>query len=140
MEFFCPPRVAPLLHEQGFVATKSFDLRTGWDCSKEAGRKSALMDIAEHCPKVVLLRPPCTMFSPLQTTNWGRMDHVKCEEKVRKGLVFLDFSIWAMLFQHKHKRGFIFEHPDKASSWTRGNLQRLAAMDGVYCAEFDQCM
>eukprot|EP00974_Lingulodinium_polyedra_P077019 7456591-Lingulodinium_polyedra.AAC.1 len=74
-EVYSPERVNMIAKKFGLAPGTSFDLSTGWDFNKEAGRNSAWKRIREEEPELIIGSPPCTMFSTLQNLN--RAMHAK---------------------------------------------------------------
>lgn len=63
------------------------------------------------------------------------MDPEERLQKLRDGLVLLDFAVWCAMLQVQGGRKYVFEHPFKAKSWKR---QNLVALQG-HVSLFDQC-
>ncbi len=83
MEFFSPPRLTSMgrVH-YGLVGSVAVDLMTGFDLSTAEGRDAAHQLWLLHNPRVLLLCPPCTMYSPLNRFfNLGKM---QAEERARR--------------------------------------------------------
>ena len=93
--------------------------------------------IRQNKPKIVVLSPPCTAFSKLQSYNkWSQ----KREREFWIGAQLLKFAAAIAKEQHQDGRYFIFEHPASASSWNRKEMQALAKLEGVEEVICDQCM
>ena len=140
MEFFSPPRVAPLCRDLGLRAPRSLDLATGGDLVVPAQQLEALKDMAKKQTEVALVCPPCTMFSTLMYTNWAKMEPMERQWKLEHACKLLDFAAWIMKYQLMKSRYFIFEHPYRATSWERDNIAEIMQMEKVAWVEFDQCM
>ena len=51
----------------------------------------------------------------------------------------MNFAVELCEVQHQAGRGFVFEHPKFASSWTAADLSALMGREGVYEAVLDMC-
>ena len=140
-EVFSPPRIVPILRGRGYGyrATHSWDITHGCDLTVLRNQINVCKTIEQKKIAVLLFCPPCTMFSQIQKSNWNRMDPMVRVERLIDAVGQLDFSVWLMNLQLDRHRYFVFEHPVNASSWTRCNVKKLAARDGVYVVDFDQC-
>ena len=47
-------------------------METGWNFNKMDHRISLVMVVKARKPLVLILSPPCTMFSTLQNLNWHK--------------------------------------------------------------------
>lgn len=139
MEVYSPPRTTPKAAKYGFASGGALDLSTGWDLSKKSHQKAALRLVREQQPVLVILSPPCTVFSRLRgLSNFKRPQHVVQEEEAA-GLAHLRFAVLLAKIQHRAGRGFLFEHPRYATSWTTEDLQELQNLDGVFTVPVDLC-
>ena len=69
-EVFSPPRVTKRAQHHGHATMMAFDItHNGWDCMEPTMRKQLREIIAKVQPKVLVLSPPCTMFSALTRTK-----------------------------------------------------------------------
>ena len=93
MEFFSPPRVAVELRRYGLRAQYSFDIQTGYDFTTFEDRARAMRLVGTHCPFFTMLSPPCTMYSPLQNLNLGKMDPQVKKKRFEEAHCLLDFSM-----------------------------------------------
>ena len=140
MELFSVPRLVPVCQARGMLAEVSLDLETGWDCNLASNRALALSAIDSRKPRVVMLSPPCTMFSPLQKMwNEGRMDPIVWEQRLEEAEGFMGFSKDVAVKQSTAGRGFILEHPAPASSWELPCVQEMMALPNAQVARFAQC-
>lgn len=73
MELLSPPRVVPAVVRLGGRGNISADILTGFNLTDPSVQKNILYEIACRRPRVVVLSPPCTLFSALMRTNWSRM-------------------------------------------------------------------
>ena len=68
-EIFSRPRVTTEAKKFGLAAGEAIDLATGWDLMKTRDRKRCMQWLRQNRPQVVILSPPCTAFSGLQSLN-----------------------------------------------------------------------
>ena len=157
-EIFCPPRVGPVVRRLGGRSTRSVDLKTFWNLADPEIQQQLLTDVISLRPYCLLLSPPCTCFSTLMFSNWGRMDVTKREANLQEAIAFLDLAIWLCELQETLKAYYILEHLATALSWKRRNalvsacsrgfagllfivqpsLAQVASLRGSR-ARFDQC-
>ena len=139
-EVFSPPRVVPFAKMMQLNASVSVDLLTGTDLRTLAGRVALERALAARRPLVVVLSPPCTMFSRLTwTLNHGRTEPDKWDKKMREAEGLLATAMTVAARQVMHGRYFVFEHPATAKSWSTDVVREVAAKRGVSLATFDQC-
>ena len=143
MELYSPPRVlkmaaaGPVTSNFGLF---SFDIVNGWDFDDIHLRKLTLDCIQRILFFFVFLSPPCTMFSELQRLfNRKKADPVKWERRMKQALVYIFHSMQAAKIQISRNRFFMFEHPQKASSWRLPMVEEVASMPGVQIISFDMC-
>lgn len=138
MEVYSPPRLVPLAAKAGLRASVSLDLLTGWDFVSMDAKVAAVQEIKARRPKVLMLSPPCTMFSGLMNLNWSKLERGKREQCLHQGTNHLEFSMLLADIQDSAGRGWCFEHPAGARSWKNNAVKRMA--EGSLEACFDQCM
>ena len=138
-EVFSPPRVVPfanLYNLNGF----SMDLLTGTDLQTLAGRMELDRALTRKRPLMVILSPPCTMYSSLNwSLNHSRLPSHTWNERLRKADALLRTAMRVAAQQVSQGRYFVFEHPACAKSWSTDMVQTVFAMPGVRRATFDQC-
>ena len=139
IELFSPPRLAPIFKQHGKTKTMSIDVMSGWDLSKPCIRSFVLGQVDKRCPKGMMLSPPCTSFSCLQTLNLGKMDEQLWQAKCAEGRMLLHFSLKIAEKQHAAGRMFVLEHPQRATSWQDKEMKKMMSKPGVMMATFDQC-
>ena len=94
MEVFSPPRVAVSCRKKGLRAFYSIDELTGYDLLSFEGRAEVLQLVKSTKPLYIMLSPPCTMYSALQTMwNLKKWDELTKKEKFAKADCMLDFSM-----------------------------------------------
>mgnify|MGYP000352447001 CR=1 FL=1 len=52
-----------------------------------------MQEIKARRPKVLMLSPPCTMFSGLMNLNWSKLERGKREQCLHQGTNHLEFSM-----------------------------------------------
>ena len=139
VEVYSPERVTGKAEKYGFRAGGALDLTTGWDFTKETHRQSALRMIRALQPVLVILSPPCTVFSTLRfLSNFKRDQHqVRAEEE--EAVQHLKFAVAIARIQLRAGRGFLFEHPRSATSWAHEELDQLRNEPGVFSVPVDLC-
>ena len=139
MEVFTLPRIVPIARQAGLTSIRSMDKLNGWNLLSEEVVGNALLEIFRRRPHVVMLSPPCTMFSKMQDTNWKRIEPVKLEKQCTEAAWLLDVAIWIAKYQHENGRKFILEHPAGAKGWQREEMKDLMSLAGVTQVVMDQC-
>lgn len=142
-ELFSRPRLVPLCPVFHLIGGASFDFKddSELDLGTVNGRTSVWEHIRLYQPKVIILSPPCTLFSQLMKM-WGRksMGEETYEKRLREARRLLQFATEIAAFQIANNRFFIFEHPDGASSWAEDCLIAIAEEPQVFVSRFDQCV
>ena len=111
------------------------DLTNGWDFRLETSRTKAWNYIKKFKPRLIIGSPMCTMFSSLQNfTPWGE----KKKQRWIEAEAHMNFMI--EIYEVRHHRFFLHEHPSRATSWTLEKMQTLLARKGVLTTTADQCM
>eukprot|EP00971_Amphidinium_carterae_P242037 4805384-Amphidinium_carterae.1 len=142
MEVFSPERVNPYCRALGLLATTSIDMlsRGGEiDLSTPTGRAFALQKQRQLKPMLLVLSPPCTMFSALNRINKARVPDEVWQQRLRAGKELLQFAVFMAREQAVTERFFILEHPAGASSWKLDEVQSLKQDTGAEMIVFDQC-
>ena len=141
-EAFSRPRTAARARKRGLKGGWSLDLMfedpcTGrrWDLSDPADQKRCLSLLRRTRPKLLVVSPPCTLFSALQALSGG----VKDKAAYAKAVCMLEFAAKLCEEQYRAGRLFVFEHPASATSWRLPCLMRLASLRNMYAATFHMC-
>ena len=138
-EVFSPPRVAALAGEKGLAQGTSFDLATGWDLSQPNQRQKMWQQLRLEQPELVVICPPCKMFSLLQELNYMNMPFHDAMMLIQLGLDDLETAALVAEWQARRGKYYVFEHPDKARSWEEACLKRLQERPGAYRTRCDMC-
>ena len=139
MEFVSPPRLCPLFRQGGHKADLSIDILTGYDLLCPRARQQVQNEVCRRRPRVIMLSPPCTVFSQMQHSNRGRCDPDRWASKEHDGFLLFDFAMELARMQVTANRFFCMEHPHGASSWKRESCLQVQGLPGVRLAVFDQC-
>ena len=138
-EVYSPPRVTLRATKHGLKPGGALDLSTGWDLSKPDVQKKALDLIALTKPALVILSPPCTTFSALRNLSNFKRNQDTVHKEEQEGRLHVEFSVRVALLQIANGRGFMFEHPLAAKSWTTTSLKDLRNTEGVFEIKLDMC-
>ena len=120
----------------GFATTLSGQLTSG-----AYFHQTRVVDSWETCSKLTPA-PPALVRLWAEPSNWTRQPRhcaasqpkvVAAEEE--EGLRHLRFSILIAKLQPRNGRGFLFEHPKRATSWKCPELQQLRDEPGVYAVD-----
>jgi hypothetical protein len=140
LEVFSPPRVVLLAIPRGLRGNLSVDLETGWDLTNPAVQFAVIQELRYRQPVLVVLSPPCTMHSPLQRVfNLHKMSSEVLEKRWAEAHTLLDFAMDVAKAQARGDRYYVFEHPDRASSWERSSVVMAQQETRASVARFDQC-
>lgn len=140
MEVHSRPRIVPVAVARGMIGELSVDLVTGYDMNLPHVVSTVVAETRYRRPKVLVVSPPCTMFSALQVMwNLKKMSPEVRATRMNEALHHLNSSMELCRIQHEQKRGFIFEHPDRATSWAQPSVEAVASLPDVKIVKFDQC-
>ena len=141
MEVFSNPRIAPYCNELGLLTGPSVDLGTGWDLLLESAQHRLLHMITLLRPLVIMLSPPCTVFSQVQASMESRRkDLAKWARRYEEGKKLWDFAVQLFQVQIRAGRIAVLEHPWLATSWKLDVSQALMGDTAVQSQVFDQCL
>lgn len=138
-EVFSPPRITKEAERQRLVTGGAYDLKTGFDLSKEQDRGRMWQELEEDEPELVVGSPPCTAFSLLQELNYRAMDFEKAKAKVMDGLEHLDTTVEVCEWQDDNGRLFLFEHPKTSRAFQEERMVKLMQRPGVWVCHVDMC-
>ena len=144
-EIFSPPRVIPAFTAMMpptlplVIKGLSLDLMTGWNAEGMGDRQALLQWVGEQCPEVIIASPPCTMFSTMQNLN-KKVQKDLWDSRYEKGLRMLQLAMQVCQAQVNHGKGFVYEHPARASSWKVACVRDVEQSSStVQKVVFDQC-
>ena len=136
-EVFCPARVGPIMRERGFRSSRSLDIKSGWVLDQDNICRQVFVDLMSLRPFFVLLCPPCTMFSTMMFSNWGKMSGDQKYADLKLAVNHLDFAMLVAKFQRDTGSYYVFEHPEGAQSWKRhtvgGSIRRFRKLHVTHC-------
>ena len=138
-EVFSPPRICARAEQKGLVGGFSHDLTTGFDLNTPMGRAQSWHELEIYQPRVLVVCPPCTWYSKMQNINRHHYSEETIARRQKEADALLEYALRCCREQLTHQRGFVFEHPTKATSWKHPSLQSLTGMYGVESIDFDQC-
>lgn len=145
VEVYSPPRVSNLARDYTLSTCDALDLQTGWDRSKPEVRKKAWEQIKKEEPKLIISRPPCKAFSPLQQMKKDKLAGCRYVGKERDLIwreVVCHVKLCIQLYKYQLQQGrhFLHEHPTTAGSWQLASMQTLQNDRRVYQVKVDLCM
>jgi hypothetical protein len=69
MDVFSVPRISKHANRFGLTSAGAFDLQLGHDFLKESDRKLVMQHIEQNKPQLVIVQPPCEMFSVMRNIS-----------------------------------------------------------------------
>ena len=94
-EVYSPPRLTARAAEFGLLAGSALDLTTGWDFNKRSDRHAAMLKISQEDPHLLLLCPPCRVWSKLRTLSNSKRDPKVVEREITEAKRHLRFLLGA---------------------------------------------
>ena len=135
-EAFTPPRICPRARSRGVAGGWSLDIKTvdpitgaKYDLRDSGDQRKVIQMLHRDRPEVLMVCPPCTLFSALQ--NLTGDPETRRPDEWRQAVAMVEFGIELCRIQMRGGRTFIFEHPLTATSWRRTNLKELMKTHGV---------
>lgn len=142
-EIFSRPRMILTITALGLAhilcGTLSVDILTGYDLRIPSTRNKVMDLLKVRDIKVVVLSPPCTMFSQMMRINFKKMDPQDLKRRWRDAMLFIHFTVQVIHYILSVGGFFVFEHPTGASSWRLPSIMKLMGRPGVKVAKFHQC-
>ena len=138
-EVYSPPRVSAAAEQKGMTAGTCYDLLTGWDLSRASHRKAMCRQLREEKPKVLMICPPCTAFSPIQELNYYKMRMADGMMLLCAGLEHLYLAAAVMRWQLARGGHIIYEHPNLARSWQEECIKKIEQRPSVRKVTCDMC-
>ena len=65
-------------------------------------------------PRLLIACPPCTLFFKLQMIEGD--PEIRCPERWKETVKLVELAVQVCKLQHELGGGFVFEHPQSASS------------------------
>ena len=134
-----------MAYSLGQTAGSAMDLTTvdedgmPWDFSVTSNQKKAMKRWEEERPWLLVVSPPCTMFSTLQNLTLEKRDADEVRKQLKEAVKHLTFAVYMCLKQAAEGRKFMFEHPVAASSWQLALVNQLLFLDSAERVNFDFC-
>ena len=144
-EVYSQPRMTKMAESLGLKKGFALDLLTNdeagvpWDLSRPEVQQKALTLLEETKPWLLVVSPPCTVFSPLQRWNFTKMEEHEVEKRLKEGMSHLAFAVLMCVKQAKAGRKYMIEHPAPASSWQTVLLNKLLREADATKVTFDFC-
>ena len=135
----------------GKIATKyhltpgrAFDIRLGSDLRNKNTQDEVKRYNRTVKPGLVLLAPPCRMYSQLQNLSKNKSETnarlmKKYLEDRKEAQDMLQFAVEVCQLCLSLGLKFVFEHPYAATSWRQQQMQDLLADERVFGSRADQC-
>ena len=142
-EIYNPKRFQGEARKQKLIPGEAFDLSLGHDLLNNRMRDEVRKYIKTVKPGLVIISPPCTLFSLLQNLNMNRRN----PEALRKFLkdlmrakVLLRFGVEIIEMVMSYGGFFVFENPLTSKVWQEKSVQKLIEEPSTILASGDQCM
>ena len=122
-EVYSPPRMFEMAEKLNMKGGFSLDLTTkdengqAWGLSQQYFRTKALKMLEEVKPMLLVVCPPCTMFSTMQNVNIAKMGEADVKTRTEAAVSHFAFAFLLCIRQSQAGRSFVLEHPVGASSW-----------------------
>ena len=120
-EIYSPPRIGPVLRALGGRCKRSVDLGNFWNLADPGSQHCLLSDVLAMRPYMLMMGPPCTMFSMLVFSNWLRMERSEREARLAEACTFADVTAWLADLQIQVGDYFAIENPEGSQIWSRPN-------------------
>jgi len=140
-EAFSPPRLALRARERGLRGGWSLDIRhedpvsrRAWDLSDPKEVQRLKQKIRQDRPRVLVLSPPCTMFSILQNLNLA-MDPVEYAKAVK----LFETAIELCELQASLGGVYVLEHPLTSRAWKLPKAVALLGRDSTCVVNTHMC-
>ena len=129
----------------GLTAGLAFDIELGTNLLEEDNRERVKEYLHRVKPGLVLIAPPCHMYSQLQNLLQGLRQVDKealkrYQKKKKQAKILLAFAVEVAEICRSIGTIFVLEHPWAASSWTTPELTKLLKHEDVNISRTDQCM
>ena len=141
-----PPRMCEMAEKLNMKGGFSLDLTTkdengqAWDLSQQFFRTKALKLLEEVKPMLLVVCPPCTMFSTMQIVIIAKMGEADVKTCTEAAVSHFAFAVLLCIRQSHAGRSFVIEHPVGASSWALRLRNLLVQCPNTRSVNFDFCM
>ena len=132
-DVFSRPRTTARATERGYNGGWSMDLhyddkitQRQWDLSEDADVRRAKCRLRSDRPTLLIVSPPCTLFSTLQNFN-GPSSEKEYEKAVKMFVVGIELCE----LQNRLGGAFVLEHPQTSKAWSLPRAKHLLGQ--VWC-------
>lgn len=144
-EVFSTPYFSKHSVKHGLQPGRAFDLRLGDDLLDKKQRDRCREHLRKNKYGLLLVSPPCELFSMLQFLGVGRsreslLHDAEFQKRLRQARLLLNFGIEMCEQQQQLGGKYLFEQPWTASSWKEPKVQQLLKQSNSYLVRTDQCM
>ena len=144
-EVFSPDRFTQRAQQFKLSAGRAFDLQLGDQFLCPKNRKLCMEHVLNEDYGLVVVTPPCTMFSLLQYLGLGRTKESCFQDpgfvqRYQEALTLLKFATVICMIQERRGRYYLFEQPWNALSWKEPCVKRLLNQSSSILVRTDQCM
>eukprot|EP00435_Cladocopium_sp_Y103_P073668 s52_g44.t1 len=144
-EVFSPERFLSKASQHGLEPGRAYDLVLGQQLLDPENRRKCLNHFKRNHYGLVVVTPPCTMFSLLQFLGIGKsmetcQQDPEYQRRYQEAMVLLNFACIICELQLRRGGSFLFEQPWNALSWKEGCLQKLLHDPRCMLVRTDQCM
>ena len=144
-EIYNPGCFTKLAKQHGLEPGLSFDITLGFDLLCHKKRAHVREYVRTVRPGLILLAPPCHMYSQLQNLlkDLRERDQVAMSKYLRKkkrAHTLLSFAVEIAETCRELGLSFVLEHPWSAESWQTKILKQLIQHEDVYLSRTDQCL
>ena len=144
-EVFSPDRFAQRAQQFELSAGRAYDLQLGDQFLCPKNRKLCIEHVMKEDYGLVVVTPPCTMFSLLQYLGVGRTKESCFQDpnfvqRYDEALTLLKFATVICMIQERRGRSYLFEQPWNALSWKEQCVKRLLNQSKSILVRSDQCM
>lgn len=144
-EVFSTPHFSEHSLKHGLQPGRAFDLRLGDNLLDKKQRDACREHLRKNKYGLLLVSPPCELFSMLQFLGVGRskeslLQDARFQTRMRQARLLLNFGIEMCEQQQRLGGKFLFEQPWTASSWKEPRVQQLMQQSNSYLVRTDQCM
>jgi hypothetical protein len=95
-EVFSVPRVVTVAAKEGLRATVSIDLLNGFDLLTSGGRETAWWRLQKSKPLLLVISPPCRMFSLMQNMNPEFMSSPQGIALMKEAIALANFCVFLL--------------------------------------------
>eukprot|EP00435_Cladocopium_sp_Y103_P033679 s671_g8.t1 len=141
-EIYNPRRFQGHVDKFGLCQGQAFDLELGHDLLDKKVRDEVRRYIQEIKPGLVVISPPCTLFSLLQNLSAAKRTPENAKiflRRMTEAKVLLQFGIEIALEVLSYGGTFVFEHPLTSRAWSERMMQKLIQHPEVFMTACDQC-